>query len=252
MTRGLCGLLAAVLLAGSALAATPERSPVLPGMGGTDSRLRVDARQPPWRAVARLQVPGIDRCTAVMVAPRAAVTAAHCLWSRRLGGWVPAGAVHVLTGYAAGTFSAHLLVERYRIAPGYDPADSGATRGADLALLSLTGPAPDVLALAADTPRPGTAAVLGGYNQDRAEVIEADTHCAVTAVARDRGGRALLLHDCDATRGTSGGPLLIRDSGGRLVLGGVQVAGRIAGAGGVAVPVGLVRSLLGEVTRSSP
>ncbi len=246
------GLLAALLLAGSTLVATPERSPVLPGMGGADSRLRVDASQPPWRAVARLQVPGIDRCTAVVVAPRAAVTAAHCLWSRRLGGWVPAGAVHVLTGYAAGTFTAHLLVEGYRIAPGYDPADAGATRGADLALLSLSGPAPDVLALAAEPPRRGTAAVLGGYNQDRAEVIEADTRCAVTGMARDRGGRPLLLHDCDATRGTSGGPLLIRDSAGRLVLAGVQVAALIARAGGAAVPVDLVRRLLAEATRSSP
>ena len=252
MTSGMCGLLAGLLLAGSALAATPERSPVLPGMGGADPRLRVDASQPPWRAVARLQVPGIARCTAVMVAPRAAVTAAHCLWSRRLGGWVPAGSVHVLTGYAAGAFSAHLLVDGYRIAPGFDPTDANGTRGADLALLSLAGPAPDVLALAAETPRTHTAAVLGGYNQDRAEVIEADTHCAVTGPAQDRGGRALLLHDCHATRGTSGGPLLVRDEAGRLVLAGVQVAAQTAGAGGAAVPVDLVRRLLAGVTRSSP
>lgn len=235
-------LLAALLLAGGTLAAAP----VLPGMGGADPRLRVDASQPPWRAVARLQVPGIARCTAVMVAPRVAVTAAHCLWSRRLGGWVPPGAVHLLTGYAAGAFSAHLLAEGYRIAPGYDPAKPDATRGADLALLSLTAPAADVLALAPESPRPGTAAVLGGYNQDRAEVIEADTHCTVTATARDGGGRALLLHDCTATRGTSGGPLLVRDPEGRLALAGVQMAGRTAGAGGAAVPVELVRRLLGK------
>ena len=237
-------LLAMLLLAGSALAAAAPPSPALPGKGGADERTRVDAGQAPWRAVARLQVPGIARCTAVVVAPRLAVTAAHCLWSRRLGGWVPAGAVHVLAGYAAGTFSAHLLVAGYRVAPGYNPADTGATRGADLALVSLAAPAPDVLALAGETPRPGTAAVLGGYNQDRAEVIEADTRCAVTGTAHDPDGRTLLLHDCDATRGTSGGPLLIRDGAGHLVLAGVQVAARTTGAGGVAVPVALVRRLL--------
>jgi len=239
-------LLAALLLAGGALAATPERSPVLPGMGGADPRQRVDAGQLPWRAVARLQVPGITRCTAVLLAPRLAVTAAHCLWSRRLGGWVPAGSVHLLIGYAAGGFSAHLLAQNYRIAPGYNPADVDASRGADLALVSLAGPAADVLALAEGTPRPGTAAVLGGYNQDRAEVIEADTNCAVTGMARDRRGGALLVHDCSATRGTSGGPLLIRDGAGRLVLAGVQVAARDARAGGVAVPVDTVRALLAD------
>ena len=236
------GLLAALLLAGSTLAAAP----MLPGMGGPDPRLRVEASQPPWRAVARLQVPGIARCTAVMVAPRVAVTAAHCLWSRRLGGWVPPGSVHLLTGYAAGAFSAHLLAADYRIAPGYDPAKPDTTRGADLALVFLTEPAADVLALAPESPRPGTAAVLGGYNQDRAEVIEADTHCAVTALARDGGGRPLLLHDCSATRGTSGGPLLIHDKEGRLALAGVQVAARTTRAGGVAVPVEVVRRLLGK------
>jgi protease YdgD len=244
--------LAALLLAGGTLAAAPGPPPGLPGKGEADPRLRVEASQPPWRAVARLQVPGIARCTAVMVSPRVAVTAAHCLWSRRLGGWVPAGAVHLLTGYAAGAFSAHLLAEGYRIAPGYDPAKPDATRGADLALVSLATPAADVLALAPESPRPGTAAVLGGYNQDHAEVIEADTHCAVTALARDGDGRTLLLHDCSATRGTSGGPLLIRDQDGHLVLAGVQVAGRATRAGGAAVPVDLVRRLLAGVTRSSP
>jgi protease YdgD len=235
-------LLAALLLAGHALAATPA----LPGMGRADPRVRVDAHQPPWRAVARLQVPGIARCTAVLVAPRLAVTAAHCLWSRRLGHWVPAGSVHVLTGYAAGSFATHLVAESYRIAPGYDAADADAGRGADLALVTLAGPVADVLALAGATPRPGTPAVLGGYNQDRAEVIEADTNCAVTGTARDRHGGALLLHDCSATRGTSGGPLLVRDETGDLVLAGVQVAARTAGSGGAAVPVDVVRRLLAQ------
>lgn len=225
-------------------AAAAEHAPILPGMGGGDPRTRVDVGQAPWRAVARLQVPGASRCTAVVVAPLLAVTAAHCLWSRRLGGWVPAGAVHVLAGYAAGAFSRHMVAAGYRIAPGYDPADPGGTRGADLALVTLAAPAGDVLALAAEAPSPGTAAVLGGYNQDRAEVIEADMHCAVTGIAGDRQGRRLLLHDCAATRGTSGGPLLVRGADGGLLLAGIQVGAREARAGGVAVPAAAVRRLL--------
>ncbi len=136
-----------LLLARGAAAAAPERSPLLPGMAGVDPRTRVDGGQAPWRAVARLQVPG-------------------------------------------------------------------------------------------------TAAVLGGYNQDHAEVIEADAHCAVTGLARDRQGGALLLHDCSATRGTSGGPLLLRGENGGLLLAGIQVGARKARAGGLAVPAETLRRLL--------
>lgn len=194
--------------------------------------------------MARLQVPGVSRCTAVIVAPRQAVTAAHCLFSARLGGFVPASAVHVLTLYRAGGFARHFGAAGYRIAPGYDPADPAATRGADVALVTLAGEAADVLALAAVPSPPGTPAVLGGYNQDRAEVIEADAGCRLTGRAADRDGRSLLLHDCAATRGTSGGPLLVRDGEEHLVLAGVQVAARTSGAGGVAVPAETLRRLL--------
>ena len=232
------GLLA-LLLAAAGSAATPERSTVMPRMGRADPRVRVDASAPPWRAVARLQVPGVVRCTAVVVAPRLAVTAAHCLWSRRLGGWVPAGSVHLLAGYSAGGFAAHILASGYRVAPGYDPADSDGTRGADLARVTLAASAEAVMPLADESPAPGTAVAVGGYNQDRAEIIEADTHCLAIGEAHDRAGRPLLVHDCSATRGTSGGPLLVAGQ-----LGGIQVGARDAAAGGVAVPVETLRQML--------
>ena len=216
------GLLA-LILAAAGSAATPERSTVMPGIGRADPRVRVDAGAPPWRAVARLQAPGLFRCTAVVVAPRLAVTAAHCLWSRRLGGWVPAGSVHLLAGYSAGGFAAHILASGYLVAPGYDPADPDGTRGADLAVLTLAAPAEAVMPLADDAPAPGTAVAVGGYNQDRAEIIEADTHCRAIGEARDRGGRPLL-------------------AAGRL--GGIQVGGREGAAGGVAVPVETLRQML--------
>ena len=86
--------------------------------------------------------------------------------------------------------------------------------------------------------------VVGGYNQDRAEVIEADTHCRV----HGDGARTAAAAPCwctiaSATAGTSGGPLLMAGDG-ELVLGGVQVAGHEAAAGGVAVPVETLRRLL--------
>jgi protease YdgD len=216
----------------------------LPGVGAADPRVVVSADVLPWRALARLQIPGIGRCTAVLVAPRLAVTAAHCLWGVRLGRFVPAGSVHVLTGYASGSFTRHTTATGFRIASGYDPRDPNGTRGADIAVVTLAVPMDHVIGLAVETPDVGEAALLGGYNQDRAEVIEADLHCTVAGRRADRGGRALLLHDCAATRGTSGGPLLVRDEDGTIRVAGIQVAGAMDRPGGLAVPAASIRRLI--------
>ena len=77
---GVLGLLA---LAGAA--------PSLPGVGVTDDRVTVDAAVAPWRSLERLQIPGENRCTAVLIGPRTALTAAHCLWAWRTHRFVAAG-----------------------------------------------------------------------------------------------------------------------------------------------------------------
>lgn len=229
------------LLRPLALLALAAASP-LPGIGDSDSRHLVDARAAPWTALARLQVPGVDRCTAVAVAPGLVLTAAHCLWNRLVNRFVPPDTVHVLAGYDAGRFVSHVIATGYRVAPGYDPLRPDATRGADVALvwlaLPLTGTTP--LNLAA-TPAPGTAAMLGGYNQDRNEVIEADTNCHVTA-----SGIGILTHDCAATHGTSGAPLLVRGFDGAWRIAGIQTGAFVDRIGGVAVAAATLQALLGD------
>ena len=216
----------------------------LPGIGGADPRVRVAATVPPWSALARLQIPGAARCTAFLVAPRTALTAAHCLYVRRAGHFAPAGSVHLLAGYAAGGFSGHAVAVAYRLAPGFDPRAPPAAFGADIAVLTLDRPlaAPDrVLGLADAVAGP---VALGGYSQDRAEVIEADLGCRLLGRAADAGGRALLRHGCTGTRGTSGAPLLARAAGGGWQVVGLQVAAARDGAGGLAVPAARLRALL--------
>ncbi len=232
--------LGAVLL----MAAAPL--PGLPAAGTADPRRRVDMAAAPWRAVALLQIPGLGRCTAFLVAPDVAVTAAHCLWGARLQRYAPVQAIHVLTGYASGSFARHSLARGFRLGAGYDPARANPTRGADVAVVMLAGPvlaAAAVLPLA-DEAAPGSTVALGGYDQDFAEVIEADMDCHLRAPGRDLEGRALLVHDCAATHGSSGAPLLTRGTDGIWRVLGVQVAGSPGVLGGLAVPASFVRSVL--------
>jgi protease YdgD len=218
---------------------------LLPGVGTADRRVAVDVRQAPWSGLARLQIPGVGRCTAVLVAPNVALTAAHCLYSRRLGHFVPPGSVHLLNGYADGDFAGHTVASLYRVAAGYDPAQPDRSFGVDAAMLVLAEPllvAP--LTLVPEAPVRPQAAMLGGYSQDRSEIIMADTDCRITEVGLDRGGHALLRHACLATHGTSGAPLLVADGAGGWRVAGLEVGALVSGAGGVAVPATLLRTLL--------
>ena len=202
----------------------------LPGLGHHDPRVVADIAAPPWNAVVRLQIGGFGLCTAVMVAPDIALTAAHCLYSARSGHFMPAEALHVLTGYADGNFTGHSIVRRYRLASGYDPRQPEATRSADAAALTLVSPLiPASLALPLAAPQAGQHVVLPGYNQDRAQRLQIDPDCEVLGF-----GQLLLRHSCTGTKGGSGGPLLRHDPDGWKIIG-LQSGAYPRDAGGVAV-----------------
>jgi protease YdgD len=222
----------------------------LPGIGPVDPRVPVDAHTLPWSQVARLQIPGVDRCTAFLIAPRLAITAAHCLYAVRLHRYARPDSVHLLTGYASGEYRLHSIATSYRVASGYDAAHPYAALGSDIAVLTLAAPLGDgtvPLPLASAAPVPGLALALGGFSQDRAEVLLADQGCEVVAVMNDEHGTPLLRHSCTATHGTSGAPLLSRQPDGAWAVVGVQVAALITGSGGAAVPAASVRALLAAV-----
>lgn len=219
----------------------PDR---LPGLAEVDPRVPIDTRSPPWSVLLRLSVPGGPRCSAVLLAPRLAATAAHCVWNPRTSAYAPPGSVHLLAGYHSGEHVAHAVAQTYRVAPGYDPAHPGDTRGADLAVLLLAAPLPGgpLGLLEADS---GTrAAALGGFSQDRAQAALADPGCRVLGRAADAGGRPLLAHSCAATRGASGGPLLGQAPDGSWRLLGLAVGAFGPTVGGVAVPAAAIREML--------
>ncbi len=237
-------LLAAAALVAALVVAMPvaqAQQPLLPrstlpGLGAADPRRPVEAAAAPWRSLGRVQTELGGRCTGTLLAPRLVLTAAHCLTAARTGLPVQPGSVHFLLGYRLGDYVAHARVASFRTGPAYNPATSQPA-GADWALLTLETPLPAdrALPLLRDPPAPNTPLMLGGYQQDRPEVILADTGCKALGLARDQA-EPLLVHDCAGTRGSSGAPLLARGAEGRWGVVGVASRVQVNAAIGLAVP----------------
>jgi len=223
------GLVVAAAIIAAAGHTLATELPLLPGIRDTDGRVVVDPNAAPWNAVVKVQTNIGTRCTGTLVGPATVLTAAHCLYNRRTRAPLQPVSLHVLLGYQRGKFRWHRLVSRYTVGPGFD-GEAKPPQTSDWARLELTEPVPDAVAplpIAAEPATSGLSIALAGYNQDRAQLLMADADCHIGIVTRRPGG-TLLLHDCSATRGTSGGPLLTRANGGWRVVGLNIGAGELA------------------------
>ncbi len=229
----------------------PERRLTLPGIGDAHNRVIVSPLEAPWNALVRVQIPGVAVCTGFVIARAQIVTSAHCLWGRGLEKFVPPTAIHVLGGYSQGQFSGKAMGLAYRMARNFMPTK---VSGADIAVIQLDAPVVEegVPLRPSKAARTGQKVFLGGYNQDRSEVIEADQDCTLIGGVRDADGLPLLRHDCAGTRGTSGAPLLTREADGSWTVLGVQVAASNGQKGGLAVPITAIMLLAEPPAQAAP
>lgn len=219
-------------------------SPDLLGVIGADNRVVIEADDRRWHAVGRLNRESGGFCTAVLIAPKEALTAAHCLWDQTRRRWEDPQTLHFVPGYRRGSYLGHARVARYELAPGISIDERGHPESLldDWAVLELTldlraGAGVEPMALAERDERDNLAALplaSGGYSRDRPHLpVKVDPCRALGVIERGR----LLLHDCDSQAGSSGSPIVVERDGSFVVIG-IQSA--VVSAGGEAVALAVL------------
>lgn len=210
----------------------------MPGIRDVDDRRAVAALEHPWSAIGRVNRRVGGFCTGTLVAPDLVLSAAHCLWSHRTRNWLPPDSLHFVAGYSRGAWLGERAVVGVTLSPSASVDANGrlSAMTADWALLRLATPMTEVKAVsivAEGTVLPPRLTVQrGGYSRDRAHILTVVESCRLA----DGAPPGLLRHDCDATFGDSGSPILWGRDDLWLVIG-VHIAAQPAAADAVGIAV---------------
>ena len=173
----------------------------------------VAASDYPWSAIGKLNNGVHGSCTAVLVTRQYALTAAHCLFFRYTGQFLPAQSLHLVFGFENGQFRDHLRVSAYHVPAAYDPQRPYDTLASDWALLSIAGesqPSTQPLDIAHDVnPTPIMNLMTAGYSRRTPYRMTADRQCYFVGRSGDSG---LLFDSCQVPEGFSGGPVLVENA----------------------------------------
>lgn len=227
-------------------------------------RKAMDSSVYPWRTIGRVNVGGTTHCTGSLVADNIVLTAAHCLYSKRLQRMVPANMVHFLAGYAHGDYAAQSKIIAYETGIKFDGKAGANTANMphDWALLILQEPLGITLghlelhdafseARLSNSRTKKPRAVLStshiaaaGYPQDRSHLLSLERNCRIVN-AFNRG--TVLVTSCLSLQGDSGGPIL-QEAGDEWFLIGVQTAaaqrGRVRSSIGISA-LAFIRTFAG-------
>ncbi len=188
---------------------------------GHDDRFVPETKHLPWRAIGLLVEAGGGTCTAALVAPTVALTAAHCVINADGSSGMPDA---FLAGFNGNSHAARAEIVSFLANPGYNPEIS--QEGEDWAFLELSWPIgeetgyfevheindQDIALLDA-----GQWDLLsqGGYSWDSPDRMTANAGCPIVEIREAFG----FLHQCDTTHGDSGSPLFIERDGRYLIVG---------------------------------
>ncbi len=202
-----------------------------PGIVGRDDRQVVPEATPTWNAIGRVNRATGGFCTGVLIGPAEVMTTATCAWDYEHDRFLPPDTLHFVAGYRHDGWVAHARAQAIRTDPRLVMSAKGepqsllldwavlvlekpVTEGGRVRPLPIAGPS-DRIGLAA-----GAALARAGYGPDRPYLPVLVDPCRVVAIA---DGGQLLLHDCDASPGDQGSPILIRRTDGWALLA-LQVA----------------------------
>ena len=199
----------------------------------------VEAKAYPWSAIGKFNNGIGGSCTAVLISPRYALTAAHCLFFRKTGRFLPPQSFHLILGYENQQFQSHLRISAYYVPPTYLPRRAYETLASDWALLSISHPQ-------RSTTRPphillshnlavASKLMTGGYSHHTPYKMTADRHCGL--IGRSHDG-SLLFDSCKAPSGYSGAPVLVADADKHsFSIAGIHVANQIYQTNTIAIAI---------------